>query len=325
MADAVTMDNRKAAVAARLARFAAAMNSPVESCPYRGDDAESAALRRVWLSAFLRLRPPAGGAVSYDGDGVAAAAGDDLEGDPADDEAEAEQHQQDWEAAVAALLVVVPVMLAPIVDDLTGQVRDRLSAGNVAALAGLVVGGVVVSTLAGALLDAMNPLSLSSAAAVAAAAARQGVNVRAPKNAGVQRNRQVAKVTARLVVTGLAQSATRTALAAAGPDTDADTVARQVNAHLGTLTSAPSGWVADQFSAALSAAQNSGRAAVFEKAPPKLIRAVEINDKARCGPCAEVDGTTFPTVEAALAAYPTGGYAHCAGGLRCRGFLAAEW
>jgi hypothetical protein len=68
--DAVNMDNRIVAVAARLGRFAATLNQPLTSCPYTEDDADAAALRRVWLTHYLRVRPPAAGSVSYDGDDV---------------------------------------------------------------------------------------------------------------------------------------------------------------------------------------------------------------------------------------------------------------
>lgn len=64
------LDNRVVAVAARAAVFAARRGLPLSSCPYRGADAGSAALRRVWLAAYLRERPPTAGDRS-----VAAAAG----------------------------------------------------------------------------------------------------------------------------------------------------------------------------------------------------------------------------------------------------------
>lgn len=66
MPDAVDMDNRTVAAAVRVARFAAKTNQPVTSCPYTGGKPADAALRHVWLSTYLRIRPPKAGSVSYD-------------------------------------------------------------------------------------------------------------------------------------------------------------------------------------------------------------------------------------------------------------------
>lgn len=51
----VQLDNRIAATAMRLGGYAATTGQPITACPYRGDGDE-AALRRVWLTAYLRLR-----------------------------------------------------------------------------------------------------------------------------------------------------------------------------------------------------------------------------------------------------------------------------
>ena len=44
-----------------------------------------------------------------------------------------------------------------------------------------------------------------------------------------------------------------------------------------------------------------------------------------CKPCRAVDGTRYPSLAEARAAYPTGGYTRCQGGDRCRGFIVAVW
>ena len=59
MSTPVKIDNRRVAVAARLARFAAHMGQPATACPYHGDSDEGSVLRRVWLAAYLRINPPA--------------------------------------------------------------------------------------------------------------------------------------------------------------------------------------------------------------------------------------------------------------------------
>jgi hypothetical protein len=51
------LDNRIVAVAVRLGRFQALTGQPVSTCPYTGDDAEQTALRRVWLTSYLRVQP----------------------------------------------------------------------------------------------------------------------------------------------------------------------------------------------------------------------------------------------------------------------------
>lgn len=62
----VDLDNRQVAAAGYGARYAANKDLPPTSCPYVGDDPETAALRRVWVSNYLRSRPPAPGRVAYD-------------------------------------------------------------------------------------------------------------------------------------------------------------------------------------------------------------------------------------------------------------------
>jgi len=49
--------------------------------------------------------------------------------------------------------------------------------------------------------------------------------------------------------------------------------------------------------------------------------ASEVMDRSTCGPCRAIDGTAFPSLEAAVAVYGTGGYLGCEGGSRCRGVV----
>ncbi len=53
----LSLDNRVVATAFRLGRYSAVVGEPLAACPYRGGDGEQAALRRVWLTAYLRIRP----------------------------------------------------------------------------------------------------------------------------------------------------------------------------------------------------------------------------------------------------------------------------
>lgn len=61
--------------------------------------------------------------------------------------------------------------------------------------------------------------------------------------------------------------------------------------------------------------------------PPGIVYAYasELLDANTCGPCSLVDGTDYPSLEAAEADYPEGTYYACAGGARCRGTLVYVW
>lgn len=74
-------------------------------------------------------------------------------------------------------------------------------------------------------------------------------------------------------------------------------------------------------------AGNQGRAQVATSAPkPKYVYGSELLDTNTCGPCAEVDGKRWETIEAASQEYPQGGgYRDCDGGRRCRGTLVYVW
>ena len=53
----VQIDNRVVATAVRVGTYAANVGAPISTCPYRVADPGQAALRRGWLSAYLRIRP----------------------------------------------------------------------------------------------------------------------------------------------------------------------------------------------------------------------------------------------------------------------------
>jgi hypothetical protein len=80
---------------------------------------------------------------------------------------------------------------------------------------------------------------------------------------------------------------------------------------------------------AMTAAQNAGRHAVMEAAPPaSSYVASEILDSRTCEPCKDIDGRTFTALDSAVAEYPVMGYRDCTGaryGNACRGFIIAVW
>ena len=127
---------------------------------------------------------------------------------------------------------------------------------------------------------------------------------------------------AALLVRGWASAASRKAVQLMqGGATKADVV-KGVEDHLGTLTDAQP---RDAFGAVMGYGQGQGRSSVLTVAPPGTYTASEVMDAATCTACADIDGTTFASVEEADAAYASGGYAECQGGLRCRGIVVTTW
>lgn len=235
-------------------------------------------------------------------------------------EDDAERVQAEWEAALAALLAAWPLLAAPMVAELATAAAAAVARSGVAGLASLSVTAEVRDAVTAALTERMTTLAASAGQQVVAEAAAQGATVEA---AAPDQGRlsEVAAVTAALLASGYAASAVRRAMAV-----PLSGVADVVTEALNELSSAERGFVADHLGAALSAAQGAGRVAVLEASTPRLIRASEVNDRAQCGACKEVDGTEYPTLEAALADYPDGlRYKACAGLSRCRGMLLPIW
>lgn len=135
------------------------------------------------------------------------------------------------------------------------------------------------------------------------------------------RLRQLGRTAARVLGTGLVQSAVRQAMRMWGSGSS-EQVATAVDEHLADLSGAA---VEEQIGAAMTAAQNEGRFAVLAVAPPAEYVATEILDKNSCKPCRDNDGRRYTNLTDARAAYPTGGYTECQGGARCRGTLVTVW
>lgn len=126
-----------------------------------------------------------------------------------------------------------------------------------------------------------------------------------------------------LLVKGMVTTASRKAIAAyATPGVTKDDVELLVAGALDSLTLAQP---RDTFGAIVAYGQGQGRSSVLATAPVGTYTASEIMDSATCGPCAVIDGTVFSSREAADAAYASGGYSECAGGLRCRGIVVTTW
>lgn len=136
------------------------------------------------------------------------------------------------------------------------------------------------------------------------------------------RLRQIAQSTAHVLGVGLVQAAIRRLMRMFGSGQSGREAADAVDEHLRGLSGSA---VQDAVGAAMTGAQNAGRMAVLAVAPQATMIATEILDRNSCKPCRDIDGTTYTTLTAAMAAYPSGGYTGCLGGPRCRGTLVTVW
>ena len=251
--------------------------------------------------------------------------------DQADD---LEDVRADFEQALASLTATWDAVESRWITDLEQQIETAVDAGDTAALATLTVDSTGAE---GALRRALGTMAAQAASRMVAEAAAQGVTIAVPETAPELANSAaspwraafggelagVAAATAALLASGMAASAGREALRLARPGVSGRSIAGQVAEFLRGLA----GWFRrDQLGGALHRAQNAGRFAAIAAGPPDpIITSTEVHDANRCDPCAEIDGTEFPSQAEAEAAYGTGGYIHCQGGTRCRGTIVASW
>lgn len=232
--------------------------------------------------------------------------------------ADLDQVQQDWEEALADLIE----RWGPISDDQRGdlvdQVRDAVASGDLTALAALTVD---TGDAEDELTSAMEDLADAAAQQMADEAAEQGIEAAAGV-ADAAALAAIATTMTGLLGAGLAVAAGMEALRLATPGRSAKDVAADVEAHLVSLSDAH---LLAHLGGALSAAQIRGRLATLEIAPVAAWEASEVNDRNRCGPCGDEDGTEFATLEEAWVDYGTGTYIRCEGRWRCRGTIVATW
>lgn len=212
--------------------------------------------------------------------------------------------------------------------DLADQVTAAVDDGRLDQLARL---SAPTADAAHVLYRGMSGMAQLAAGRMCAEAAAQGVDIPvAAVRIDQGKLRQLAEARAVMAAQYLAAQASRQALQAATVHATAASAgsraARIVQVVLNGLSVRN---LADQLLAALHAAQNMGRIAAaqagLDMGHDARFTATEIHDANTCGPCAEVDGTVFPTMEAAQEAYPSGGYAGCDGRERCRGTIIADW
>jgi hypothetical protein len=242
--------------------------------------------------------------------------------DPHDHEAHVDWNALDtaWQARLSDIMATWQGIRSAQIDELADQVDQALRAGDLAAL-----GSLSASTGQGtdALLLQMQLLVQTAATEAIAEAARQGVTITQPDLTALT-DRLTARAAAvdHLLASGLSNAATRQALLWASPDVDPAAAAQAVKEALNGLSDT---YLSDQLGGALTAAQNTGRLAVFRSGGVKTVYASELLDANTCVNCKAEDGKQFADLMAAEQDYPTGGYVECLGGPRCRGTLVATF
>jgi hypothetical protein len=152
----------------------------------------------------------------------------------------------------------------------------------------------------------------------------QGVRVPDPGAPDETTLNPMAVAAAASMAASLAAGAMREAMRLGGDGRrPASDVAAGVGTYLAGLTTS---FVRDVAAGVFSDGVGAGRSAVMDSAGvPARYFASEVRDANTCPACLEIDGTEFGSLDEAEAAYPTGGYTDCAGGLRCRGIIFARY
>jgi HK97 family phage portal protein len=228
-----------------------------------------------------------------------------------------DQMRKDHEAALAALLLAFAPVDEEWIVDLGVQIEQAINAADTAALAALSLDSTRAATV---VRTALVSAAQQAADRMADEARRQGVTVTAPLVTGLVT--AIASAVATLIASNLASTASQEAVRRFLPGVSAAEVADAVKSMLRKLKGA---FKKDQLGGAVHRAQNAGRIATLEAAPTARWVASEANDYNTCGPCAEIDGTEFTTLDEATAAYGAGSYIDCDGGIRCRGTVEAFW
>jgi hypothetical protein len=223
-------------------------------------------------------------------------------------------------------------------DDLAGVAIDEIA--TMRSVDPLTLGATLEPMLAehaagmhtGVLVSLLTAAADAGCAQVIAEAARQGVQLAASVDyeprAEVEAREMVRRMAAQVTESAAAAARTRVATSA-GRGLLARALARLgageadvVAVHLASLTAAQARGTA---AGAASRATFTGRSAALEQGNPDQVYASEILDEATCGPCQEIDGTNYASMEEARADYPGGGFIGCDGMERCRGTLVATW
>jgi len=243
----------------------------------------------------------------------------DLRRQPYAQEVEAKVDYELMDAQVQgridALVAAVKALQAGQIDELAAAIEE--ADGNLGKLASISATPVFAEVLESSMLE----MAAQGVGMAVGEAERQGVTVAVPDLDTTSLSNRAAAVDI-LLSRSLSEAAGRKAInltAESGAVSPAD-VAAGVKEHLLGLSD---DYLQQQLSGSTVQAMNTGRKAVFAANPPKYIYASELLDQNACTTCVAIDGTEYDSLEAAEADYPTGGYALCEGGPRCRGTLVA--
>jgi HK97 family phage portal protein len=225
-----------------------------------------------------------------------------------------------WRDELGALITQWQAEVSPEqVSHAVEAVEDAVAAGDVAALAAIVVpvlGAALIAEAAGVVAAVGVSAVVAEAAAAGVVAARGVVDLASLTSH--------AEATAALLAQGLAVAAGREAMRLSTPGASAEDVSTGVRAFLEGLSDRA---LRDALGSALTRALNAGRLNTYAAAYGRGLRlyANEVLDGNTCKPCAAIDGQLLPTVEAAQLAYGGAGYLWCEGGVRCRGTVVGDW
>lgn len=212
---------------------------------------------------------------------------------------------------------VIPAQIRALGDQVittkAGTPRKRLTRAAMAKL-GAPEGG------RDALTDLLAEAARAGAAQAVAEIAEQGRSVVMPSEDELRAavTDQADAVTT-MAANGISLSAQRKASQLVGGGRTPEQAAAELEAHLSGMAHK---WTTDQLHGAVQQAQNAGRFQVFAAMGAGVALtayASEILDTNTCGPCADIDGHDFESVQDALLVYASGGYVGCEGGPRCRG------
>lgn len=244
-----------------------------------------------------------------------------LRRDPYDHEVRAAtdfgQVDANWQSQVDLLVsqwqTIRAAQIAELTDAITAAGGDLTGLTQITATA---AGGDLIAAR-------LKQMAQLGAAEAVSEAARQGVPASTPAIAELEAELESrGAALEQLLASALQQAAANKAVQITGPSVAAEEVAGQVADYLNGLTDT---YLNDQFSGALSAAQNAGRLAAMSHNGASTYYASELLDTNTCEPCEEIDGTEYASADDAAKDYPAGGFRDCAGGPRCRGTVVAVY
>jgi hypothetical protein len=223
-------------------------------------------------------------------------------------------------AQIAAILLALRTGLVERAAALIASARDVKAPEFADALNDALSAEVSADTQAD-LAAALEQAAQQGLAHVVGEAARQGAPI-APSVDYAQDAVVLATLIAGNTARGVATAAATEAQRLASPD---DPSGAPVASAVKDAISKPPRNVEDDAYGAASEALFRGEVAAMREQEQAIdsFFAMELLDTNTCGPCAEVDGRDYESLDDALVDYPTGKYRACEGRNRCRGRIVA--